>query len=175
MLEAKKVEAVEMVISAETAGTDGQYLHEAIRLAVENVQEGLGGPFGAVIVRKGAVLARAGNRVTTANDPTAHAEVQAIRAACSKLATFQLDGCTLYASCEPCPMCFGAIYWARLDSVVFAARSEDAARYGFDDSHIYHEVRQEAGERLRAFHHVEHDESLAPFLAWEQQSGRIDY
>ncbi len=154
---------------------DEQFLEEAIRLAVENVHTGTGGPFGAVIVREGAVLARGGNRVTAAHDPTAHAEVQAIRAACRDLGTFQLDGCTLYASCEPCPMCFGAIYWARLDRVVFAARSEDAARYGFDDSHIYQEVRQPVDKRLRTFHHLEHSLSLSPFLAWEQQGDRVDY
>ncbi|MGC8460786.1 MAG: nucleoside deaminase [Candidatus Dormibacteria bacterium] len=154
---------------------DEHFLEEAIQLAVDNVHAGVGGPFGAVIVKDGSILARGNNQVTSAHDPTAHAEVQAIRAACSQLGTFQLDGCTLYASCEPCPMCFGAIYWARLDRVVFAARSEDAARYGFDDSHIYNEVRQPLEQRSRAFHQVEHGERLAPFRAWEQLSTRIDY
>ncbi|MCU0246793.1 MAG: nucleoside deaminase, partial [Bryobacter sp.] len=111
---------------------DPRFLERAVALAARSVARG-GGPFGAVVVRGGTVIAQAANRVTASHDPTAHAEVRAIRAACRKLGTHQLDGCEIYSSCEPCPMCLGAIYWARLSAVYFAASREDAARAGFDD------------------------------------------
>lgn len=116
------------------------FMEQAIQLAVENVRSGRGGPFAAVVVKNGQVIATGSNRVTSTNDPTAHAEVTAIREACRALNTFQLTGCDLYTSCEPCPMCLGAIYWARPDRVYFAATASDAADAGFDDSFIYEEL-----------------------------------
>jgi guanine deaminase len=120
--------------------TSDDFMRRAIALADANVSAGRGGPFGAVIVRAGAVVAEGTNLVTSTNDPTAHAEVVAIRNACRTLADYRLTGCEIYASCEPCPMCLGAIYWARCDRLYFAAGREDAERAGFDDSHIYREL-----------------------------------
>ena len=117
-----------------------KFMREAIRLAVENVKQGTGGPFGAVVVKEGKIIAACANTVTPDCDPTAHAEVNAIREACRKLDTFQLGGCEIYASCEPCPMCLGAIYWARPSRVYYASTKEDAALAGFDDSLIYKEI-----------------------------------
>ncbi|MBX2978455.1 MAG: nucleoside deaminase [Flavobacteriales bacterium] len=119
---------------------DEHYLREAISLSRAGMERNDGGPFGCVIVKDGEIIGRGNNRVTSSNDPTAHAEVVAIREACQKLGSFQLDGCTLYTSCEPCPMCLGAIYWARPDRIVFAAQREDAAAAGFDDQLIYDEL-----------------------------------
>src|SRR3974390_2427459 len=123
------------------------FMREAILRAVENVRGGRGGPFGAVVVKGGRVIAAGTNTVTTANDPTAHAEVNAIREACRAMGTFQLTGCEIYTSCEPCPMCLGAIYWARPDRVYFAATASDAAEAGFDDSFIYDKLKCSNGER----------------------------
>lgn len=124
----------------DTATNTDAFIRRAIALADENVRAGRGGPFGAVIVRAGAIVAEGSNLVTSTNDPTAHAEVVAIRNACGALATYRLEGCEIYASCEPCPMCLGAIYWARVDRLWFAAGREDAEHAGFDDSHIYREI-----------------------------------
>src|SRR5467141_1807893 len=118
------------------------FMARAIQLAVENVRSGQGGPFGAVIVNDGNIVAEGANQVTATNDPTAHAEVLAIRQACRKLGLFELKGCELYTSCEPCPMCLGAIYWARLRRIYFANTAQDAARIGFDDSFIYSQLKQ---------------------------------
>src|SRR5438445_5340214 len=123
------------------------FMVRAIQLSIDGVQSGRGGPFGAVIVRDGKILAEGMNQVTSTNDPTAHAEVLAIREACKKLGVFELKDCELYTSCEPCPMCFGAIYWARLARVYFANTAEDAARIGFDDSFIYNELKQPSALR----------------------------
>ena len=123
------------------------FLREAVRLSVENVQTEKGGPFGAVIVQNGSIIARGQNRVTESLDPTAHAEINAIRAACQRLNTFVLDGCVLYSSCEPCPMCLAAAYWARLNAVYFAATQTDAARAGFDDAFLYRELSLPLAER----------------------------
>ena len=154
---------------------DRRLLRHAVELATTNVAEG-GGPFGAVIVRDGEVLAAGGNRVTRDNDPTAHAEVVAIRKACAALGTFALDGCTLYASCEPCPLCLAACLWARLDRVVFAADRNDAAAAGFDDSVFYDRFAQGADtwehprvETCRVA------ESGAPFAAWRSRTQRTEY
>jgi guanine deaminase len=117
-----------------------KFLQRAIELAEENVKSGMGGPFGAIVVKDGKIIGEGVNRVTNENDPTAHAEVMAIRQACKKLNTFQLTDCQIYSSCEPCPMCLGAIYWARPDALYFAAGKEDAANAGFDDSFIYKEI-----------------------------------
>ena len=128
-----------------------KFMDEAIRLAKENVKNGSGGPFGAVVVKDGEIVAACGNSVTPSNDPTAHAEVNAIREACHKLGTYQLEGCEVYASCEPCPMCLGAIYWARPSKVYYASTKEDAAGAGFDDSFIYKEIAMPEAERSIPF------------------------
>src|ERR1019366_8751043 len=127
------------------------FMQEAIRLAVENVRSGRGGPFAAVVAKQGRVIATGANCVTSTNDPTAHAEVTAIREACRALSAFQLTGCEIYTSCEPCPMCLGAIYWARPDRVYFAATASDAADAGFDDSFIYEELKRKHSERRIPF------------------------
>ena len=147
----------------------------AIQLSLENVGSGLGGPFGAVIVKDGAVIAEGANRVTLTNDPTAHAEMLAIRAACAKLGTFDLQGYEIYASCEPCPMCLGAIYWARLSRVYFAAVDADAAKAGFDDSSIYRELSLPIGQRKIAMIQMMREEALAAFHAWQKKADKIAY
>jgi guanine deaminase len=152
-----------------------QYLRRAIELAVQNVEQGRGGPFGAVIVRGGEIVAEAANHVTTLPDPTAHAEVLAIREAARKLGTHDLSGCTIYASCEPCPMCLGAIYWAHLDAVYFAAGRKDAAAAGFDDSFLYDEIPLPIERRSRPAIRLTDPESAAPFLAWGAKTGKIPY
>lgn len=149
-------------------------MHRAIELAVENVRQG-GGPFGAVVVRDGQIVGEAGNRVTASNDPTAHAEVLAIRDACARLGTFQLDGCDLYTSCEPCPMCLGAIYWARLDRVYFAATRHEAAEAGFDDAFIYDEIGLMPEQRRIPMEQAQPDVAGEAFRAWQQQQDRITY
>lgn len=149
-------------------------MREAIRLSVENVAQG-GGPFGAVIARDGEVVATGVNRVTASCDPTAHAEVNAIRAAAAQLGTFDLSGCEIYSSCEPCPMCLGAIYWARLDRLYFAGDRNDAERAGFDDSLIYREVVLDPSARSLHTERLLGDEALAAFKAWRAQADRTDY
>jgi tRNA(Arg) A34 adenosine deaminase TadA len=151
------------------------FMARAIELAVENVRSGKGGPFGAVIVRNGRVIAEGANRVTFSNDPTAHAEVVAIRAACAALGVFQLDGCDLYTTCEPCPMCLGAIYWARPARVYFAALAADAAAAGFDDAFIYEQIAQPREQRKIPFVELMRDESLACFRAWKDKQDRVRY
>ena len=126
---------------------NSKFMQEAIRLSIANVEEGKGGPFGAIVVKDGKIIARGVNQVTTNNDPTAHAEVVAIREACRILNTFQLDGCEIYTSCEPCPMCLGAIYWARPDKLFYANSKEDAANIQFDDQFIYEEIAKPVAER----------------------------
>ena len=147
----------------------------AIALAVENVRSGNGGPFGCVIAKHGRVIAEGVNRVTAANDPTAHAEVVAIRAACAALGTFQIDGCELYTTCEPCPMCLGAIYWARPEKVFFAARAADAAAAGFDDAFIYFEIAKRFGDRKIPFSEMMREESLVVFREWGEKGDRVEY
>lgn len=154
---------------------DPTYLHMALDLAVENVRSGRGGPFGAVIVRDGRVVGSGTNLVTTANDPTAHAEINAIREACRTLGTFRLDGCVLYSSCEPCPMCLGAVYWGRLERVYYAATRDDAARAGFDDAAFYREFVCAPHERTIPMEQAAMEDAAAPFLAWAAYGGRIDY
>jgi len=150
-------------------------MREAIRRAVENVTSGQGGPFGAVVVKDGRVIAAGINLVTAMNDPTAHAEVNAIREACSALGTFQLTGCELYTSCEPCPMCLGAIYWARPDRVYFAATASDAAAAGFDDSFIYEELKVAHGQRKIPFEMMMRDAGNEPFREWMKKNDRARY
>ncbi len=149
------------------------FLQLAVKLACDNVVQG-GGPFGALVVKAGQIIASSGNRVTPNLDPTAHAEILAIRLACQALGDFQLTGCVLYSSCEPCPMCLGAIYWSRLDQVFFACNRYDAAHAGFDDSFIYDEIPKQPVQRKIAMHHLELPAAAAPFEFWNQwQSKRL--
>jgi guanine deaminase len=154
--------------------TDETWLAHALDLAVANVADG-GGPFGAVIVRDGGLLATGQNRVTRDNDPTAHAEVLAIRAACADLGDFSLAGSTLYTSCEPCPLCASACLWARLDRVVYAADRHDAARGGFDDLEFYELFARDRATWPTAVHPGAHPDSFAPFQAWLSKADRVDY
>ena len=153
-----------------------EFLRRAIALATENVVSGAGGPFGAVIVRDGKIVAEAVNTVTATNDPTAHAEVNAIRAAAKALGSFTLSGCQLYTSCEPCPMCLAATHWARMDAVFFGASAADAARAGFDDALLYEELRKDTAERkLLPTTQLLSEESWASFAAWLASTNKIDY
>ena len=149
-------------------------MREAIRLASANVENG-GGPFGAVIARGGEIIATGVNRVTANCDPTAHAEVSAIRAAAQKLGTFNLSGCDIYSSCEPCPMCLGAIYWARLDRLFYGNTKTDAARIGFDDAFIYKELALPLSERTLRAEQLLGKEAIATFEAWEQKTDKTPY
>ena len=154
---------------------DKEFLQLAIKLAIENLKSGNGGPFGAVIVKDGKLLATGTNTVTTSNDPTMHAEIAAIRNACAKLNTFQLDGCTIYSSCEPCPMCLGAIYWARPVRLVFAASKDDAAEVGFDDSFIYKEIVLDYSQRSIITEQMLNEEGKIPFTEWKKNEKRVEY
>ena len=154
--------------------TSQDFMQRAIALAVENVRQG-GGPFGAVIVRDGKILAEGVNRVTANHDPTAHAEVQAIRQAASLLQTFDLQGCDIYSSCEPCPMCLGAIYWAHLDHLYFAASKDDAAEAGFDDAFIYRELPLPIHERKLTTETLLEAEGKQPFDEWMANTDRVEY
>ena len=147
----------------------------ALALALENVRSGRGGPFGAVIVRDGTIIAEGVNCVTARNDPTAHAEMMAIREACRKLQSFDLAQCDIYTSCEPCPMCLGAIYWARPARVYFANSAADAAQAGFDDAFIYQELRVAHAERKIPMMQLKHDDALAAFRAWREKLDKIRY
>ena len=149
-------------------------MREAIRLASANVENG-GGPFGAVIARGGEIIATGVNRVTANCDPTAHAEVSAIRAAAQKLGTFNLSGCEIYSSCEPCPMCLGAIYWARLDRLFYGNTKADAARIGFDDAFIYKELALPLSARTLRAEQLLGKDALATFEAWEQKTDKTPY
>src|SRR5258708_36012157 len=147
-----------------------EFMRRAIALALENVRSGSGGPFAALIVKEGRIIAEGTNRVTSTNDPTAHAEVVAIREACRVLADFQLSGCDLYTTCEPCPMCFGAIYWARPARICYAATAADAAAAGFDDAFIYEELKMgPAGQRIPTSRLLLED-SLTIFSTWKHQA-----
>lgn len=154
---------------------DNPYMLEAIALSVQNVRSAKGGPFAALVVKDGGVVARGTNLVTERNDPTAHAEIVAMRSACHSLGSFHLTGCDLYTTCEPCPMCLGAIYWARLDRVFFAATDEDAARYGFDDSLIYEQVRLPWSQRELPMIQVMREEALKSFLLWQESARKVLY
>jgi guanine deaminase len=151
------------------------FMARAIQLSLENVRSGTGGPFGAVVVKGGKVVAEGVNRVTATNDPTAHAEVLAIRAGCERLRCFELNGCDLYTSCEPCPMCLGAIYWARISKVYFGNRASDAAKIGFDDSAIYAEISQPHAQREIPMIQMMREEALAAFQLWEELPGKVPY
>jgi tRNA(Arg) A34 adenosine deaminase TadA len=151
------------------------FMARAIELAMENVGSGRGGPFGAVVVKDDQIIAEAANFVTSTNDPTAHAEIVVIRKACAKLGRFELRDCEIYSSCEPCPMCLGAIYWARPARVYYGSTSADAAKAGFDDSLIYKEIPRPHSERKIPMLQLMGEESLAAFRAWERQANKIPY
>ena len=152
-----------------------EFLRRAIALATQNVVSGAGGPFAAVIVRDGKIVGEGVNTVTITNDPTAHGEVNAIRAAAKALGTFILAGCELYTSCEPCPMCLSASYWARLDAVYFGASAADAARAGFDDAFLYDEIRKTTPERQLPSTQLLGNEAWASFQAWRDSPNKIEY
>lgn len=152
-----------------------KFMREAIRLSIENVRSGKGGPFGAVIVKDGEIIATGTNEVTGTNDPTAHAEVVAIRKACAKLKTFQLDGCEIYTSCEPCPMCLGAIYWARPSRLYYANTKKDAADIQFDDVFIYEEIDQEIVKRKLPTIQLLREEAQVAFDLWRTSTNKIEY
>jgi len=147
----------------------------AIRLSMESVRSGRGGPFGAVVVKDGSIIAEGMNQVTSSNDPTAHAEVLAIRQACRELRLFELQGCELYTSCEPCPMCLGAIYWARLSRVYYGNAAADAAKIGFDDALIYRELGQPLAQRAIPMIQMMRKEARAAFRAWAEKANKITY
>lgn len=151
------------------------FMQRAIELAKEGVQSGHGGPFGCVIVKDGQVVGEGYNRVTSSCDPTAHAEVVAIRNACTNLNDFQLTGCEIYTSCEPCPMCLGAIYWARPDRIYYAATREDAAKAGFDDDFIYSEIEKPLSDRSMEMISLERESAISLFDEWIRNKNRIDY
>ncbi|MDO9169913.1 MAG: nucleoside deaminase [Methylobacter sp.] len=152
-----------------------EFLQQAVDLAVENARSGQGGPYGALIVKEGQLIAASGNKVTSTIDPTAHAEVMAIRLACKKLNDFQLQDCILYSSCEPCPMCLGAIYWARLAKVYFACSRHDAAAANFDDSFIYDEIAVLPHQRRIAMLHLNLPNAMQPFTVWAEKSDKVVY
>ncbi|MEO6521503.1 MAG: nucleoside deaminase [Mucilaginibacter sp.] len=152
-----------------------KFMRMAIELSEYNVKQGAGGPFGAVIVKDGMVLARSANRVVPTNDPTAHAEVSAIRLACQELGSFSLEGCVIYTSCEPCPMCLGAIYWARIDQIFYANNKVDAAAIGFDDQFIYEEIACEMANRKLPIVQMLRDEAQGAFKLWTSTENKTEY
>jgi guanine deaminase len=151
------------------------FMHEAIKLAEDGMHAGQGGPFGCVIVRRGEIIGRGNNRVTSTNDPTAHAEVTAIRDACAKLNTFQLADCELYTSCEPCPMCLAAIYWARIPTVFYGNTRTDAAAIGFDDDFIYQQVPLPIEKRSIKMSPFLRDAAQATFKKWASKQDKVEY
>ncbi|HTD57059.1 MAG TPA: nucleoside deaminase [Silvibacterium sp.] len=151
------------------------FMQRAIQLAVENVRTGNGGPFAAVVVRDGEIVGEGANSVTRRNDPTAHAEVNAIRNACQALNTFALKGCEIYTSCEPCPMCLAAIYWARIEAIYFGSDSSDAARAGFDDSYFYEEIRLHRDARSVPLRQILSEEAWQSFQAWIDAPEKTEY
>ena len=151
------------------------FMAEAIKLAADNLRTGNGGPFGAVVVKDGKIVGRGSNSVTSTNDPTAHAEVNAIRDACKNLNTFQLDDCEIYTSCEPCPMCLGAIYWARPKKIYYACTKIDAANAGFDDSFIYEEINIPLSERSIPANQIMQEDALNVFKNWIEMENKIEY
>ncbi|PYJ02580.1 MAG: tRNA-specific adenosine deaminase [Verrucomicrobia bacterium] len=151
------------------------FMREAIRLSIQMMRRGVGGPFGAIVVKGNKIVGRGCNQVTSSNDPTAHAEIVAIRDACRRLKTFQLDDCDLYTSCEPCPMCLSAMYWARLRSVFYGNTRKDAARIAFDDDFIYREVALPIRKRKLVMKQLLRQEALAAFVEWEHKTDKVLY
>ncbi len=155
--------------------TDRELLLQAVELSESSILDGEGGPFGAVVERNGEIIGRGRNGVTSNNDPTAHAEIEAIRDACQHLETFELSGCTIYSSCEPCPMCLGAIYWARLDRLVYANTRDDAASIGFDDAAIYEQLALPIDEQRLRSAHLPLEEARAVFELWREDDDKVEY
>lgn len=153
---------------------NARFMARAIELSMQNVSRG-GGPFGAVVVKDGQIIGEGTNQVTSTNDPSAHAEVTAIREACSRLGTFQLDGCEIFSSCEPCPMCLGLIYWARPDKLYYANTAADAADIGFDDARIYQQLKLPPAQRAISQEQIMHEEALAAFRAWQERPNKTIY
>lgn len=152
-----------------------EWMQEAVRLSVEGMSNGQGGPFGAIVVKDGEIIARGFNKVLDSNDPTAHAEVVAIRQACEHLGTFDLTGCEVYTSCEPCPMCLGAIYWARPDAVYYANTKKDAAAINFDDDFIYEEIAKPLQDRKIPFIKIDEPEAIKAFEIWKAKEDKTLY
>jgi len=152
-----------------------RFMSEAIRLSVSEMMDNNGGPFGAVIVRDGEIVSHGFNCVTSRKDPTSHAEIVAIRNACQELDTFQLSDCQLFTSCEPCPMCLGAVYWARLNEVFYACTRDDAAKFGFDDEFMYREISQPIAQRRMPMFQILREEALEAFRLWDMKGDRIQY
>lgn len=163
-----------LVETSEYSVQDREFMQMAIELSIENIELG-GGPFGAVIVQDGKVIAKGCNRVAPNNDPTAHAEVMAIRDACRTLGTFDLEGCTIYSSCEPCPMCLSAIYWAGIGRICYANTKRDAAKIGFDDSYIYDQLRLDYDRRSIHCEHFMRNEALEAFQRWNEKLDKVEY
>jgi len=151
------------------------FIRRAIELSRTNMQEGIGGPFGALIVKDGKIIGEGGNQVTSRKDPTAHAEVTAIRSACNKIDDFSLKGATIYTSCEPCPMCLSAIYWARIDKIFFANTRQDAAKIEFDDNFLYQEIGKPLSQRSIPIEQLLRDEAFAVFTEWTAKEDKITY
>ncbi|MDG1136014.1 MAG: nucleoside deaminase [Bacteroidales bacterium] len=151
------------------------HMKKAIQLALSNVSENYGGPFGAVVVKDGEIIGKGSNHVTQTNDPTAHAEIVAIREATKKIGSFSLEGCEIYASCEPCPMCLGAIYWSRIDKLYYAATKEDAAKAGFDDSVIYKEIDLPKDQRSIPSLQILREDAVKVFEDWNESGNKIPY
>lgn len=152
-----------------------RFMRIAIRLSEQNVKKALGGPFGAVIVKDGKLIAKSANKVSLKNDPTAHAEISAIRIACKKLASFDLSGCVIYTSCEPCPMCLSAIYWAHIDKIYYANTKQDAAGIGFDDQFIYQEISRSSNKRKLKSERILRNEASKAFRLWDESELKINY
>ncbi|MDD2840419.1 MAG: nucleoside deaminase [Rickettsiales bacterium] len=152
-----------------------KFMQEAIKCSIEGMSTNAGGPFGAVIVKNGEIVARGWNKVTSTNDPTAHAEITTIREACKKLGTFDLSGCELYTSCEPCPMCLAAIYWARIDKIYYGNTKKDAANIGFDDDFIYEEFALPMEKRKLSMEQLDRDDAIKSFEKWAEKHDKIKY
>ncbi|MFY0631322.1 MAG: nucleoside deaminase [Flavobacteriaceae bacterium] len=152
-----------------------EFMSEAVQAALKGMSNNEGGPFGCIVVKNGEIIGRGNNKVTSTNDPTAHAEVTAIRDACKNVGSFQLDGCIVYTSCEPCPMCLGAIYWARPDKVYYGSNQVDAANIGFDDEFIYKEIPLPYEKRSISFEQVGREIALEPFQKWSEKQDKIEY
>jgi tRNA(Arg) A34 adenosine deaminase TadA len=151
------------------------FMREAVNIAIKGMADNEGGPFGCIIVKDGKIIGRGHNKVTSTNDPTAHAEVTAIREACRTLGTFQLEGCEIYTSCEPCPMCLGAIYWARPDKVYYGSNQVDASDVGFDDAFIYNEIPLPHSERSIPFEQIGRDIAIVAFQVWSEKEDKMEY
>ncbi|WKK66895.1 nucleoside deaminase [Lutimonas zeaxanthinifaciens] len=159
----------------EVSYDENEYMEQAAAIAIKGVVQNEGGPFGCIIVKDGEIIGRGNNKVTSTNDPTAHAEIIAIREACKKLDSFQLEDCIIYTSCEPCPMCLGAIYWARPKKVYYGCSKTDAAKIGFDDKFIYQELNMELSKRKIPFEQLNRKEAMKAFKAWEEKEDKIEY